>query len=152
MADTRVQLEVEDWICQEWMSEKFGQEFSKESTKLTSGGVFEFDAVSEDYKIVAVISTSGARTATGKSAVGKIHKIRSDMFFLLLAADVERRIVVLTEQDMFSRWEKEEANGRVPQEIEFCLAEIPSELRKRLQSARVQASNEVSPDPESNAG
>jgi hypothetical protein len=148
MADTRVQLEVETWIRQEWMSENFGQKFSKESTKLTSGGAFEFDAVSEDRKIVAVISTGGAKTATGKSAAGKIRKIRSDMFFLLLA-DTERRIVVLTEQDMFSRWEEEKDNGRVPPEIEFCLVEIPPELRERLQRARMQASNEVSPGPES---
>jgi len=133
------------------MSEKFGQKFSKDSTKLTPGGFFEFDAVSEDRKTVAVISTSGAKTATGRSAAGKIHKIRSDMFFLLLA-DAERRIVVLTEQDMFRRWQQEKGNGRVPPEIEFCPVEIPSELRERLQSARMQASHEVSPGPESDPG
>jgi len=39
-----------------------------------SGGVFDFDAVSDDGKIVASISTSGSKTATGKYAVGKMNE------------------------------------------------------------------------------
>jgi hypothetical protein len=45
-------------------------------------------------------------TAGGKHAVGKMLKIRSDMYFLLLA-EAERRIVVLTEKDMNDRCIKE---------------------------------------------
>jgi len=41
--------------------------------RLSSGGVFDFDAVSEDHSVVATISTSGAKTAGGKYAVGKMH-------------------------------------------------------------------------------
>ena len=147
MSDTRVQLAVEAWICANWMPEKFGQKFHKRRIGLTSGGLFEFDAVSEDGKIVAVISTSGAKTASGGSATGKIHKIRSDMFFLLLA-EAEQRVVVLTEQDMFQRWQQEKTGGRVPPEIELYLAKIPDEQRERLRSARKKAAREVSPDRE----
>lgn len=96
MSDTRVQLEVEDWVRREWIPRKFGQQFSRERVKLSSGGVCDFDAVSADRKIVAAISTSGALTVGNKLAVGKMLKIRSDMYFLLLA-EAERRIVVLTE-------------------------------------------------------
>jgi hypothetical protein len=144
MANTRVQLEVEDWVRRAWMPEQLGQTFSRERLRLSSGGVFDFDGVSADGSIAASISTSGGKTATGKHAVGKLLKIRSDMFFLLLA-EVERRLVVLTEADMYDVCQKQIAAGRVPPSIEFFLAEIPVELRERLTSARAAASKEVSP-------
>jgi hypothetical protein len=56
MADTRVQIEVEDWVGRNWMLQHFGVKFSRERLPLESGGVFDFDAVSEDHSIVATIS------------------------------------------------------------------------------------------------
>ena len=61
MADTRVQLEVEGWVRQQWMPQHLGMNFYRERLKIRSGGVFDFDAVSADANIVATISTSGAR-------------------------------------------------------------------------------------------
>src|ERR1035441_2071195 len=102
MADTRVQLEVEDWVRQQWMPTKFGMNFNRDRVRLSPGGVFDFDAVSGDKKIIATISTSGAKTAGGNYAVGKMLKIRSDMLFLTIV-EVKQRIVVLTEQDMYEQ-------------------------------------------------
>jgi hypothetical protein len=144
MAVTRIQIEVEDWVRRNWMPQQFGQNFYRERLSLISGGVFDFDAVSEDHKIVATISTSGSKTATGKHAVGKLHKIRSDMFFLLLV-DADRRLVILTEPDMFELCKKEAEGGRVPSSIEFFCTQIPDDLAVRLRSARQVASKEVSP-------
>lgn len=144
MADTRVQLEAEDWVRTKWMPDQFGQNFFRDRVKLSCGGVFYFDAVNADRKIIASISTSGAKTATGKYAVGKMLKIRSDMYFLLLA-ETEKRLVVLTEADMYEQCEKERTNGRVPLSIEFVHVQLPSELNKRLKEARRTASQEVSP-------
>jgi hypothetical protein len=101
MADTRVQLEVEDWVREKWMPGNFGCEFYRNRLKLSSGGVFDFDVVSQNRKIAACISTSGGKTASGKLAVGKLLKLRSDMLFLLLAKEPEKRIIILTEADMF---------------------------------------------------
>jgi hypothetical protein len=109
--------------------------------ELRSGGVFDFDAVSDDGSIVATISTSGSKTSGMKYAVGKILKLRSDMLFLTLV-QAERRVIVLSEQDMFDQCEKEVADGRVPEEIEFACGEIPAELRTRLVAARLKASRE----------
>ena len=141
MADTRVQLEVEDWVRRNWMAAQFGTKFSRERLPLRSGGVFDFDAVSEDHSIVATISTSGAKTSGGKYAVGKILKLRSDMLFLTMV-EAKRRIVVLTERDMCSQCEKEAAGGRVPPEIEFVCAVLPEEINIRLLAARLVASGE----------
>ncbi|MBN1933635.1 MAG: hypothetical protein JW934_03165 [Anaerolineae bacterium] len=144
MADTRVQLEAEDWVRREWMPTAFGQSFRRERLRLSSGGVFDFDAVSADNSIAATISTSGASTASGKNAAAKLQKIRADMLFLLLVKDVERRIVVLTEHDMYERCLKEKRDGRAPASIEFYHAELPAELVTRLQASRKSASKEVS--------
>ena len=141
MADTRIQLEVEDWVRRNWMPAHFGKKFFRERLRLRSGGVFDFDAVSGDQSIVATISTSGSKTSRMKNAVGKILKLRSDMLFLTMVK-AERRIIVLTEADMFAQCKKESAGGRVPSEIEFVCAEIPSDLRARLVAARLRASGE----------
>jgi hypothetical protein len=58
-------------------------------------------------------------------------KIRSDMFFLLLA-QTERRLVILTERDMYDQCLKEIAGGRVPKSIEFMHAELPPNCRPAL--------------------
>jgi hypothetical protein len=141
MADTRVQLEVEDWVRQQWMPSQFGVTFFRERLKIRSGGVFDFDAVSGDKRIVATISTSGAKTSGGKYATGKILKLRSDMLFLTMV-DAKRRVVVLTEQDMYEQCQKEKAGGRVPPEIEFAFAPLPGKLNALLVAARQKASIE----------
>ena len=66
------------------------------------------------------------------------------MLFLTLA-NVERRVLVLTEQDMFELCMREKNAGRVPLQIEFAYAEIPMELVDELHAARKVASKEVSP-------
>ena len=124
------------------MPEQFASKFSRERLPIRSGGVFDFDAVSDDRTIVATISTSGSRTSGGKHAVGKILKLRSDMLFLTLV-EAKRRIIVLTERDMFLQCEKKYAGGRVPREIEFLCAQIPDALRTRLVAARFKASGEM---------
>ena len=44
MADTRVQLEVEDWARENWMRQQFSHNFYRNRLKLASGGFFDFDA------------------------------------------------------------------------------------------------------------
>jgi len=141
MADTRVQLEVEDWVRQSWMPKHFGVNFYRDRVKLRSGGMFDFDAVTTDKSIVATISTSGAKTSGGKLAVGKMMKIRSDMLFLTMV-DAKRRIVVLTERDMYEQCLKEAQGGRVPQEIEFVFAPLLEDMNARLIAARQSCSTE----------
>lgn len=76
MADTRVQLEVEDWGRRNWFPQKYGQQFHREQVGLEWGGVFDFDAVNTDGTIVAAISTRTSNTASGKLAVGQVMKKR----------------------------------------------------------------------------
>lgn len=142
MADTRCQLEVEDWVRREWLPARFGQEFRSSKLRLLPGGKFEFDAVSADGTIVATISTSAAWTVGGKRSTGAIMKHRSDMLFLLMARAAVR-LLVLTEDTMYTFWEAQQRRGRVPTEIEVVLARLPSELQTRLVQARARSSAEM---------
>jgi len=144
MADSRVQVEIEEWIRHEWLPKEYGQTFRSERLQLTSGGLFAFDAVSADNKIVANISTSGGITSGGKNPAAKIQKLRADMLFLLMV-QAEKRLIVLTEKDMFALCQKEKANGRVPQEIEFVVAQLPEVLAILLKAAQKNAAKEVTP-------
>jgi hypothetical protein len=145
MADTRTQVEVEDWIRKKWLPAQFNQQFFRDRVPLSSGGVFDYDAVSSDRKIIALISTSSSTTSGGKQGVGKLQKIRADMFFMLLTPNFEKKIIVLTETDMFEKCNAEIAAGRAPKEIKFMYAEIPDVLRARLIESREKASKEVKP-------
>lgn len=147
MADTRVQLKVEDWIRQKWLPQEYGQVFRRETLPLNAGGEFDFDAVSADNSIVVNISTSSASTSGGKGAAGKLQKLRADMLFLGMAY-AQRRIIALTERDMYDLCQKEKRNGRVPVGIEFAYVELPADLATQLTKAKVAASKEVSPAKE----
>ncbi len=141
MANSKTFLIAEDWIRRQWMSQQFGQRFSRERLQLRPGGLFDFDAVSADHRIAAVISASGGRTRSGKDAGPKLQKIRSDILFLMMA-DVDRRLVVFADSDMFRLAAAERDACRLPTEIELLLADLPDELKRTLITAREDAANE----------
>jgi hypothetical protein len=143
VADTRVQLEIEDWVRENWMRHQFNRPFYRNRLRLSTGGFFDFDAVSEDKTIAACISTSAARTSSGNFGSGKLLKIRSDMLFLHLIENVQRRLLIFTDQTMHSACLKEVTGGRAPRDIDFLLASIPDQLQLRLVEARAVASREV---------
>ena len=144
LADSRVHLEVEDWIRQIWMPDTFGQPFFRERLQLESGGLFDFDAVSADRRIAASISASGGFTASGKAAVPKLNKLRSDVLFLLQTS-LDRRLVVLADADLFKLCEREIDSGRMPRQVEFFHAPLPDALEIKLRASRAVAAAEVSP-------
>lgn len=132
MADTRWQVEYEDWVRREWMPTVFGQSFTFERVSLSSGGVFDFDAVSVDKTIIGSISTA----QSGKH--GKALKnLRSDMLFLLLS-NASRKLIILCEPDMHALCQRERDGGRVPKEIEFFHAPLPDGLALRLAASSNQ--------------
>ena len=126
------------------MPRQFGGAFTKKQVRLTSSGVFKFDAVAADGQIIASISTSAPKTVSGKAASGKIHKIRADTFFLLFT-ETSRRMIILTDREMHERWMKERDGGRVPDSIEFFYARLPAALARWIEASRKTASDEVSP-------
>jgi hypothetical protein len=146
MADTKAQNEAEFWIRRHALQEQFGQQFTKRSLVLTTGGEFSFDAVSEDGKIVAAISTSVGTRPGGKDATAKLLKIRSDvLWFYMLERVPERKMLVFSEQSMVDLVEKEKKKGRFPLEFEILKVELPSDIAVKVAESQRIASEEVSP-------
>ena len=143
MANTVTQRRAEQWVRDQWLPSVFGQPFRKERRKLLSGGKFEFDAVSADGRVVGTISTSRYHTSSGKGGAGKMNKIRSDMLFLTLVR-AHRRIVILTETDMFSRCQAQMTAGRLPQSVELLHAKVSLRMAANLRRARRKSAREVS--------
>jgi hypothetical protein len=144
MADSRVQIDAEDWVRRTWMPANLGGTYSRERLRLTPGGSFDFDAVAPDGQTAAVISTNGGITASGKAAKPKLNKIRSDCLFLLMT-HAKRRLVLLTDKDMYDLCIGEKNSGRMPTEIEFFHCPVPDELEQRLAESRKKAAEEVTP-------
>jgi hypothetical protein len=145
MADTRVQLEIAQWICVDFLPKEFpGHHFSSAKVQLTSGGIHEFNAVSYNREIIVNITTSDARTASGKLAVGKLTKVRADMFFLMMT-NAHSKVLAFTQKSMYELCQRERELGRVPEAIKLMLVSLPEDLEERLAATKRKASNEVRP-------
>ena len=90
------------------------------------------------------ITTSDARTASGKLAVGKLTKVRADMSFLMMT-NATTKVMAFTEEDMYELFCKERELGRVPHSIELLLVKLPVGLQERLATSKKEASDEVRP-------
>lgn len=146
MANTSAQLAAEKWIASHELPARFdGLAFEAKKLKLKWGGDFAFDAVSSDGEIVALISTSSARTASGKSATAKFQKLKADALYLLNAVGATQLLMIFTEETMQVHFEKERKAGRFPPEIEFLHVNLPDEIRTRVLEARRIASAETTP-------
>jgi hypothetical protein len=116
--------------------------FRKQKLIMQGRGVFEFDAVSIDKKIIGNISTATAFTYRGSLASGKKSKLRADCLMLALGSS-ETKLMILTETCMYELALKEQSEGRLPLDIEFCLVELPDSLKQKLTVSRDEASLEV---------
>lgn len=145
MADSSPQVAVADWINREWLPHRMGEPFFRAKVRLVSGGEHSFACVNADKTAVGTICTSTSVTSSGKSAVGKVTKVRADLYFLLMA-QAARRFVIFTDPGMDAYFQEERRKGQIPSDIGFMLAEgVPEGLMERLKAAQRSASDEVSP-------
>lgn len=138
MADSSPQIAVADWVSREWLPHRMGEPFFRAKVRLLSGGEHSFAFANADKSAVGTICTSGPK-AGGKT------KVRSDLYFLLMA-QTARRFVVFTDPAMDAYFAEERRKGQIPKEIGFMLATgIPEDLMERLRRAQQSAAEEVSP-------
>ena len=83
MADSSPQIAVADWINREWLPHRMGETFFRAKVRLVSGGEHSFASVNADKTAVGTVCTSGPRNG------GKL-KVRSDLYFLLMAHKIVR--------------------------------------------------------------
>ena len=142
MSSTHVQIECEKWIVDSWLPNRYKMPFRKQKMSMQGRGVFEFDAVSIDNNIIGNISTAPAFTYRGSIASGKKSKLRADCLMLVLGS-AEKKLMILTESSMHELALKEQSEGRLPLDIEICLAKLPDDLKQKLIASRDDASLEV---------
>ena len=149
MADTTGFLKVEKWYREKLATERPDCHVSKEKVPLSNWGdkgYFECDVVIKKGKSiieVQCLSCSGAKTASGKNASGKILKIKADAL-MLTGIKSKKKILAFTEKSMYNKILSEKENGRFPKEIELQLVKIDKpEIRKIIKNANETSSKEI---------
>ena len=134
MADSTIATkEVENWIRSEFLPKKYHQAFAKRKLGVQSGGEFECDAVSEDGKLVCLISTSPGKTTDGKSDADVLGKIRENALWTISLNEKPETIVfAFTDKSMVELIKQEKENGRFPKHIKTLLVKLPADLEKKL--------------------
>ena len=139
MASSKVQKQCESWIVQTWLPNRFCDQFENRRLEMQGRGHFEFDAVNKHQTIVGNISTATATTHTGAIASGKKSKIRADCLMLSLV-NAEKKLLILTEECMYSLAQNEQIEGRLPLDVEIYHVDLPSNLKDDLAKARNESS------------
>lgn len=146
MANTSAQLLAEQWVVSHFLPDRYdGLFFEPRKLKLVWGGEFAFDAVSSDGKIVVLVSTSAAKTASGKQAIAKFQKLKADALYLLNVKAARELVMVFCDDSMQKHFIKERERGRFPPEIKLHYAKLPADLQVLVHQSRQIASAETSP-------
>jgi len=127
MADSTIATkDVENWIRNEFLPKKYHQAFAKRKLGVQSGGEFECDAVSEDGKIVCIISTSPVKTMDGQFDTGALTNVREKTLWTISLNEKPETIVfVCTDKSMLELVKKEKENRRFPKHIKTLLVKLP---------------------------
>lgn len=152
MANTSyLRRNVENYVRQE-LSGEFRVAFKARKVLLSTGGTHEFDAVSEDFQIVAAIKASGGRTATGRIPSGKIKSAEAELYCLSLAP-AEKRLLIFTSPEFYEIMSRR-LKGRLASDIKLKLVRLPPYLEQEVARIQTAASREVSPSarPEPEVG
>lgn len=86
---------VEGYV-REQLRREFEQPFAAASLALAPGGRHEFDAVSQDGRVVASIKSASGLTAGGRIPAGKIKDSVAELYYLSLVSAPVRRLVLTT--------------------------------------------------------
>lgn len=138
---TYIKRMVEPFVRVE-LGREFGINFSSQELTLNTGGTHEFDAVSDDHKIVVSIKSAGGKTARGKRPAGKISDSEAELYYLTLVQS-ETRLLVFTAPEFYNIMAKR-LEGRLAPGIALKLIELPEEMQTQIAQIQARASAEVS--------
>jgi hypothetical protein len=145
MANTTFLKETVERYVRECLCEKFGQSFTSEILVLTrvqgQAHTHEFDAVSEDRKIVCSIKTASWKTGGGKRGSGKIQGAYAEIYFLD-HVDAEQKYLVLTDAEFYENL-KRNLQGRLAPGISLFNCELPDDLKKEVDNIRITSRGEL---------
>lgn len=116
--------------------------FRKRQLQLAPGGMREFNAVSDDTRVVASIKYSGGRTSSGQSPAAKIQAGIAELYFLSLI-DAERKLLILTTPEFHTLF-REHMQDKIASGIDVVHLPLPAELQAQVATVHRIASAEMS--------
>lgn len=142
MADTtRIKKEIEPFV-RAWLSKELGDtELTERPVTLLSGGVYKFDAVSEDGSIVAAILSNRPKTRTGRENTGGVRKALNDFERLKQLRGNVSKIIVFTDPE-FCNLIQRRTKRFGSQDIDFKVCRLSPEKQKLLEKILNEASGE----------
>jgi hypothetical protein len=147
MADTRfLKSKVEPYV-RDWLAQRFGRPFRSEFVELSgvegAPAKHEFDAVSEDRKIVCGIKTASWTTSRGKKGAGKVQGAYAELYFLD-HVDAEQKYLILTDSEFFENLSRD-SRGKLPKSIGLLHCALSDELKREVDAIRTKSRDEVTP-------
>jgi len=145
MADTRLlKSKIEPYV-RSWLAERFSQSFRSEFLELSGvkdrPAEHEFDAVSEDRKIVCGIKTASWTTSGGRRGAGKIQGAYAEFYFLNLVK-AQQKYLVLTDPEFFENLRRD-SRGKLPPNIDLLYCELPEDLQREVAAIRAKSQQEL---------
>lgn len=145
MADTNYLKGTVEGYVRDWLKEKFGQPFGSKFLSLTrvqgEPHTHEFDAVSEDGKIVCSIKTASWKTGGGKRGSGKIQGAYAEIYFLD-HVHAEKKFLVLTDCEFYENLNRN-LRGRLAPGVSLMNCELPQELKIEVDKIRITSRGEL---------
>jgi hypothetical protein len=142
MADTNIiRAKVEPFVC-DWLRRKFGVSFSREKLLLKEcESNHQFDAVSEDRRIVACIRSASGNTSGQNSPSGKLAGAFKDLYYLLLV-EADIKVLVLTDSEFHEYFERGQRKN-IPSSIQVLHCALPAEIEQSVRAMRKSATEEI---------
>jgi hypothetical protein len=147
MANTTEYNRAEDYIREKALKDQFGQTFVKKRLIVgkKADGTYadhEFDAVSSDGKIVTSIKAHSGRTSGKKNPVGKIMSTFTEVLFLSLVQEGEKKYLILTDPEFYNIF-RQKADGKLPIGIQILHLPLPPEVQEQVNKDKEKASSEM---------
>jgi hypothetical protein len=149
MTDTRAYHEAEAWVRDHGLPRLFeGRRFKKLELEIGvkrdgSPAFHEFDAVSEDGRVVASVSCAAGRTSGDRAPTGQSRYAYKEVYFLS-RTKASKKILVLADELLFSVFTKE-SDGKLPEGVGLMHVRVPDRIWNRVLAARTRARAEVTP-------
>lgn len=147
MANTRfLKTKIEPYV-RDWLTNKFGKPFRSEFLSLSGvkdrSARHEFDAVSEDRKIVCGIKTASWTTSGGKRGSGKIQGAYAELYFLD-HVETDVKYLVLTDPEFYEKF-REDSRGKLPPRTDLLHCPLPEDLKREVEKIRTTSRSELTP-------
>lgn len=117
--------------------------FRRRAVRLQPGGYHEFDAVSDNGRIVASVKTASGQSWGARHPSAKVTSCIAELYFLSLAK-AHKKLLVLTSVEFHELFRNAMA-GKVPHGVEIRHIPLPDEVAARVAAVQQSGTDETQP-------